>query len=202
MNIMQYPIALPADYDMGIIRSRVATRAPLLDSLPGLYLKAYAIQERGVAGATVNQYAPFYFWHTADAMSAFIAGAAFRGVCDSFGRPVIHHGVEVARSHAPAVREFPRWATRHDEFLAEGETVEAAVQRGRADVELMSREGALHTCAVSLDPSRWSLTRYALWTSPPRQERGVLYQVLHLSMPGAEPGMSVGPAPRPSRPGE
>jgi hypothetical protein len=195
MHAMQYPIRLPADYDMGIIRTRVATRAPQLDGLPGLYLKAYAIQERGVAGASGNQYAPFYVWNTADAMSAFICGPGFRGVCESFGRPVIHHGVAVALCHGPAMREFPHWATRHDELLSEGEVLGEAVGRAREQVDALSRDPALHTCVTSLDPSRWTFTRYSLWTSPPQRDDELLYRVLHLSMPSATEGMRVGAAP-------
>ncbi len=36
MYAMQYEITLPADYDMGIIRARVATGGNALDDLPGL----------------------------------------------------------------------------------------------------------------------------------------------------------------------
>jgi Domain of unknown function (DUF4865) len=41
MNAMQYEISLPADYDMGIIRDRVATRGATFDDYPGLGLKAF-----------------------------------------------------------------------------------------------------------------------------------------------------------------
>lgn len=60
MIAMQYAIALPADYDLGVIRQRVATRGAAMDAFPGLGLKAYGIRERGVRGARVNEYAPFY----------------------------------------------------------------------------------------------------------------------------------------------
>ncbi|MCW2914583.1 MAG: hypothetical protein JWN52_2651 [Actinomycetia bacterium] len=36
MHAMQYEITLPADYDMKIIRHRVATKGHLLDAFPGL----------------------------------------------------------------------------------------------------------------------------------------------------------------------
>ncbi|WP_433257560.1 DUF4865 family protein [Streptosporangium sp. CA-135522] len=35
---MQYEITLPADYDMKIIRHRVATRGSAMDAFPGLGL--------------------------------------------------------------------------------------------------------------------------------------------------------------------
>jgi hypothetical protein len=48
---MQYEVTLPADYDIGTIRTRVAGRGHLLDDRTGLGLKAYAIRERGVDGS-------------------------------------------------------------------------------------------------------------------------------------------------------
>ncbi|HEV2674195.1 MAG TPA: DUF4865 family protein, partial [Aliidongia sp.] len=62
MYAMQYELDLPADYDTTVIRQRVAAKAPLLDDFPGLGLKAYLLRERGVDGAEVNHYAPFYLW--------------------------------------------------------------------------------------------------------------------------------------------
>jgi hypothetical protein len=58
MHAMQYEITLPAEYDMKIIRHRVATKGHLLDAFPGLGLKAFVIRERGIGGSPVNQYAP------------------------------------------------------------------------------------------------------------------------------------------------
>ena len=80
MYAMQYVITLPADYDMGIIRDRVTTKGPLLDTFPGLGLKAYLIRERGVDISPVNQYAPFYLWATVDGMTRFLwGGGGFSG---------------------------------------------------------------------------------------------------------------------------
>ncbi len=39
MHAKQYEITLPADYDMGVIRERVATKGHLLDAFPGLGFK-------------------------------------------------------------------------------------------------------------------------------------------------------------------
>lgn len=79
MHAMQYEITLPADYDMGIIRTRVATKGHLLDAFPGLGLKAYLIRERA-GGSPVNQYAPFYLWRAPEGMNAFLWGAGFQGL--------------------------------------------------------------------------------------------------------------------------
>ncbi|KQC37769.1 DUF4865 family protein [Frankia sp. ACN1ag] len=97
MYAMQYTITLPADYEMAIIRRRVADTGHALDDRAGLALKAYAIRERGVAGAAVNQYAPFYLWHDAGAMGRFlVGGGGFERIIGSFGRPAVAHGTVLA----------------------------------------------------------------------------------------------------------
>ena len=58
MYAMQYEMALPADYDMEIIRERVRARGALLDAFPGPGLRSYCVRERGIDGSSLNQYAP------------------------------------------------------------------------------------------------------------------------------------------------
>jgi hypothetical protein len=48
MITMQYRIALPADYDMDIIRRRIAERGHLTDDFPQLSFKAYLYADRSV----------------------------------------------------------------------------------------------------------------------------------------------------------
>src|SRR5256885_15292006 len=70
---LPHPDALPIfprDYDMEIIRERVRTRGHLLDSFPGLGLKAYLARTGGPGHA----YAPFYLWHDPTAMAEFLWG--------------------------------------------------------------------------------------------------------------------------------
>ncbi|WP_268871732.1 DUF4865 family protein [Actinoplanes utahensis] len=88
MFAKQYEITLPADYDMGIIRKRVAVGGPLFDAVTGLGLKAFLMRRRGVAGAPVNEYAPFYLWHDAAAMTRFlVGGGGFQNIVRDFGSP-------------------------------------------------------------------------------------------------------------------
>ena len=109
MHAQQYEITLPAGYDMGIIRDRVARRGHLLDDWGGLGLKAYLIRERGLRGSPVNQYAPFYLWNTVDGMNSFLWGGGFQGVSDDFGRPSAEDGALCA---AAAV-DTSRWELVH-----------------------------------------------------------------------------------------
>ncbi|MER7668563.1 DUF4865 family protein [Kitasatospora sp. NPDC096128] len=192
MHAMQYEITLPADYDMAVIRRRVADKGHLMDDHPGLGLKAYLVRERGRDGSPVNQYAPFYLWRTAEGMNGFLWGPGFRGLSADFGRPAVRHWlgaglVEGARTDAPTT------ATRTTVPLPETADPAEAVERALAVLPgfpgLPTRPGrpghpALHTAAVAVDPSRWELLSLALWHGPaPEDAPGTRYQVLHLSRP-------------------
>jgi hypothetical protein len=185
MYAMQYEITLPADYDMRIIRDRVASRGHLLDSFDGLALKAYGIRERGVNGSAVNQYAPFYLWDNTDGMNRFLwGGAGFAGIIDSFGRPPVHHWTGVVAERGPARHSTPVAATRHTASISPEEdlptVVEAALSRAK---ELAGTPGVFVT-ALAIDPRHWQLMHYTLWDGPaPAGVEGLRYEVLHASTP-------------------
>ncbi|MEU2250805.1 DUF4865 family protein [Streptomyces sp. NPDC019224] len=182
MHAMQYEITLPADYDMGVIRHRVATRGHLLDDFPGLGLKAYLIRERGEA-SPVNQYAPFYLWTRPEGMNAFLWGAGFQGVVQDFGRPVVRHWTGLSYERGPARGALPRTATRHrspvPSSVAPADAVEAALEESR---RLAEAPGVVAT-ALAADPRHWELLRFTLWDHPAPKAPGERYQVLHLSSP-------------------
>ncbi|PSJ25272.1 DUF4865 domain-containing protein [Streptosporangium nondiastaticum] len=185
MYAKQYEITLPADYDMGIIRERVAARGHILDDRAGLALKAYVIRERGVNGSPVNQYAPFYLWNDTAAMSHFlVGGGGFEGIVQAFGRPVVRHWTGIAAEAGPARGALPRAASRRLTPLpAEGLT-EAVAAETAALRELAARDG-VHTAALAVDPHHWQLLRFVLWAEavPPGEDATERYEVLHLSAP-------------------
>lgn len=65
MNAMQYKITLPNDYDMQIIRNRVAENGMKTDGFEGLALKAYLIIDQKER----KEYAPFYLWEHTEGMN-------------------------------------------------------------------------------------------------------------------------------------
>jgi hypothetical protein len=186
MHAMQYEITLPADYDMRIIRERVATRGPTLDGFPGLGLKAYLIRERGVESSPVNQYAPFYLWESPAGMNRFLwGGGGFHGIVSDFGRPAVRHWTGAALEHGPDRGSVPRAATRRTEpFPAEEDPAET-VERALGD--LRSRTPGVHSTALAVDPHLWELVHFTLWARDPAPGTpGVRYEVLHLSTPGLD----------------
>ncbi|MFF2041986.1 DUF4865 family protein [Kitasatospora sp. NPDC058170] len=183
MHAMQYEITLPADYDMGIIRRRVADRGHLLDAYPGLGLKAYLVRERGQDGSPVNQYAPFYLWHTPEGMNAFLWGPGFRGIIADFGRPPVRHWLG-AGLRLGDTGTAPDAATRRIDRIPEGADPAEAVEQALAE---LPDHSSLFAAAVAVDPARWELLRLALWHGPaPEGEPGDRYRVLHLSRPALD----------------
>ena len=189
MYAMQYEISLPADYDMAILRDRVAKARSLLDDRAGLGLKAYMIRELA-NGSPVNQYAPFYLWHDTAAMSRFLfAGAGFERIIRSFGRVPVRQWTGVAHYSGPAAEAgMPTAASRratpvpvHDESLSDW------AEQTAAEAELLAKRDEAHTVALAIDPTRWELIEYALWTGAVPADVAAAateqYEVLHVSKP-------------------
>jgi hypothetical protein len=188
MFIMQYSIALPADYDMQAIRARVASKGPAFDTLDGLGLKCFLIRERGRFGAQSNEYAPAYLWPHIDSMWGFLAGAGFAGIKESFGTPPVETWPALAYARSARLTN-PRAIvalTREDETLGtDANLVERRERETDAALDAVERTPGLLARAVGLDPSNWRLVRFDYWVLPqqelPTQSRS--YEVLHVSAP-------------------
>jgi hypothetical protein len=185
MHAMQYELTLPADYDMGIIRRRVAAKGPFTDAFPGLGLKAYLVRERA-DGAPFNQYAPFYLWATGEGMNRFLWGDGFRALCEAFGRPAVWHGLGVAFARGPARAAPPHAASRRVESAAPDEPAGAAVERARAELARRASAPGVVAAALAADPASWTFTHFTLWVDAPAElpAAETTYRVLHLSSPG------------------
>ena len=191
MYASQYEITLPADYDMRIIRKRVADFGALLDDRAGLGLKAYAIRERGVAGSPVNQYAPFYLWNDVGGMGNFLfGGGGFQGIIRDFGRPAAHHWTGVACFAGPSRDEAPRAASRRltpipVDSESTGLGMSTRIEEEIEALEALSRYEGVHTAALAIDPQQWQLLRFVLWQDgvPAGEDATERYEVLHLSAP-------------------
>jgi hypothetical protein len=183
MHALQYEITLPADYDMTVVRDRVARVGHRLDAWNGLGIKAYLMRERGVDGSPVNQYAPFYLWNTAEGMNAFLWGGAFQGLVNDFGRPVVRHWTGLAYEEGGASGSPAVVAVRRRQAVAEGvELSEAMEEAAREAGRLASLDGAV--CAgAAVDPRHWEVVHFSLWEHGSPKAPGDVFQVLHVSEP-------------------
>jgi hypothetical protein len=184
MHAMQYELTLPADYDMGVVRDRVARLGHRLDDWDGLGFKAYLIRERGLRGSPVGQYAPFCLWNTVDGMNAFLWGGGFQGLSDDFGRPSVRQWTGLAYEEGGG--SHARFAVRRRQSVPESgplaEWVGDAVREAR---RLAAEDGAL-LAAAAVDTSRWELVHFSLWEHDSPEADGDLFEVLRLSAPGRD----------------
>jgi len=184
MYAMQYEIPLPADYDMSIIRERVATRGAALDRFPGLGLKAYLIRERGRHGSQVNQYAPFYLWSAMHGMRRFLfQGGGFGGVVASFGRPPVRHWTGLTFRKGPSSASVPMAALRSITVIAPDVDPRSVAEEAESELARRALVPGVHSTATAIDPARWELLHFTLWEKAPHDAQGAIYEVLHLSQP-------------------
>ncbi|MFF3405182.1 DUF4865 family protein [Streptomyces sp. NPDC002742] len=183
MHAMQYEVTFPADYDMTVVRDRVARVGHRLDTWDGLGIKAYLMRERGVDGSPVNQYAPFYLWNTAEGMNSFLWGGAFQGLVNDFGRPVVQHWTGLAYEEGGSAGSPAKVAVRLRRAVAEGvELSEAMEEAAREAGRLAALDGAVRVGAA-VDPRRWEVVHFSLWDHDSPKAPGEVFQVLHVSEP-------------------
>jgi hypothetical protein len=187
MLAMQYGFTLPADYDMTVIRRRIADKGHLLDGFPGLAFKAYLYASRDdrELPSRDNLYAPFYLWRDVEGINAFLGGAGFAALARDFGRPAVRTWIpwhaeraDDLRGAACATRELAAIPAHAD--LGTLHEVEAAAARQDRAAGALAAIGAY-------DPTGWTLLRLRLWPSlrpGPAREDQQLYRVGHVSQTG------------------
>ena len=183
MHALQYELTFPADYDMGIIRDRVARIGHLLDDWDGLGFKTYLMRERGVDGSPVNQYAPFYLWNQVEGMNSFLWGGAFQGLVNDFGRPAVQHWTGLAYEEGGAAGSPARVALRHRQPVPEGVELSEAMEEATHEAKRLAGLDGAVCAAAAVDPRHWELVHFSLWDHEAPKEAGEVFQVLHMSAP-------------------
>jgi hypothetical protein len=186
MHAMQYGLTLPRDYDMGVIRDRVARVGHLLDDWDGLGLKVYLLRERGVHGSPVNQYAPFYLWNTVEGMNRFLWGGAFQRLVDDFGRPEVVRWTGLAYEEGGGAGSPAAVAVRRRQRIAEGGELSAVMEEAVDETRRLAGEDGAVLAAAAVDPYRWELVHFSLWEHEAPKAEGDVFQVLHVSAPGRD----------------
>jgi len=184
MNVIQYEIILPADYDMSIIRKRVADKGHFTDSFASLGIKAYLVSERGVNGAILNRYAPFYIWTDTAEMNKFlVGGGGFNGIIDSFGRPTLQHWAGIAFERGYLMDIFPKAVTRFTELIPVESNPTVFVDQAMERFHKHAKTPGVYCTVLALDPRSWELVCFTLWENADQASNGTRYEVLHLSTP-------------------
>lgn len=185
--LMQYPIVLPTDYDMDVIRTRVRTRGGALDDRKGLICKAYCIREAGVDGSPINQYAPFYLWADSLAAADFLwGGQGFDGIVRDFGRPRVHTWTPVSLAVGGRERSDVSHAVFRTAQIDRDADLVAVAQALTARVSAKADDPDVHLAFGGIDPTDWQTVEF---TTLARIEDATtvadltIYQVLYINQP-------------------
>jgi len=181
MYAMQYVVDLPADYDMQVIRDRVARTGHLMDGYPGLGFKAFVVRDRA-AGAPVNQYAPFYVWQDVDGMRAFCWGEpGYSAIVGDFGRRPIRDWTVVDLVAGPAPPAQARALTVTTQALPP-DVAPSQVVGDLAGQFLRSGTARTVRRVAAVDLTTWELLLVELGTQAPEPAPGATtYDVLHVA---------------------
>jgi Domain of unknown function (DUF4865) len=181
MIIAHYGHRLPADYDIGIIRSRAKARGQLWDAIPELYFKAFLLRERGQFGAIANEYSSLYLWRKDEAFRNFLVDGRYRVVTDSFGRAQIETRVAL-EAHRGSGREA-RFLYKQEQDIPLDTDLSSAFANEIERCRDVARQSGTVVAAVGVDAESWKFTRVLLSENEPGGKEGAAYQVLYLAQP-------------------
>lgn len=185
MFIKQYRHRLPADYDMSIIRSRVAKGGPVFDDRPHLAFKSFSIEENGQMGAVGNAYSSLYLWFNIDAVVDFLWYQGFQNVFDTFGRPTVETwlAIDAAKGQSDHATMLYREDDDmpHDQPLADLRALETERNRQNA-----AQPGTVAS-VVGIELATWRIARFTLRETAMQDHAGhMAYQVAYLAKPGLD----------------
>lgn len=177
MLAMQYRFTLPADYDMEIIRKRIADFGHLMDNHPQLLIKAYLYALKSER-ETENLYAPFYLWNSSQGMSDFLTGKGFLGVSQAFGWPQVRHWLPWRVDIEQSALGTARFATLAYQAIAPHSDLAQLQSQRLADPRALAS-------IVAFDPASWQRVNFHLWREQPDSldAQTQCYQVGHISAP-------------------
>lgn len=181
MIAMQYTVRLPPNYSVDRLRRRVAEeRGPIFDSMPGLAHKSFLLDSE------LRTYAPFYVWHSHNAMREFLFGPVFGATVSVFDRPRIRHWSVVAYNHADKTI-MPTFACYELDRVERSDLQNIRVREVDAHQKRLSQPG-LYFQIVALDFDRWEICRFSLWAEAGAHgksdaDSSLGYEVLHISEP-------------------
>jgi hypothetical protein len=181
MYAMQYAIPLPADYDMQVIRNRVARSGHLIDGFDGLDFKAYLIREKS-RGAEINEYAPFYVWNDIDGMRSFCWGEpGYSAIVRDFGRRPIQDWTVVGVMRGPGGLDQARSMSISTRPLPAGVAPGQVIEDLTGDF-LASAGSSTVRRVAAVDVTTWTLLLAELSAHPAENDgEGANYEVLHVS---------------------
>lgn len=176
---MQYTVKVPNGFDLAKAGDHVHQRLPLFENFEGLVLKLYLFDPQD------GLYAPFYVWRDMEAARRFLVGDLFQGVIANFGRPRVRSW-QILDFYRTDTEILSGVACREIDQVEGDVTLETVVKREKLLHESQKGSPGLAVRISALDPDRWEIARFSVWTSsaamqPCDADCQNIYQVLAFS---------------------
>lgn len=155
---MQYTVRVPRGFDLAKADSHVHQRQPLFENLEGLILKLYLFDPQD------GLYAPLYVWRDMEAAQRFLVGDLFQGVVANFGRPRVRSW-QILDFHQSDANFSSGTACREIDQVEDGVSLDSIVKREKTRHDSQIKDPALAFRIAALDPDRWEIARFSVWTS-------------------------------------
>lgn len=184
MIALHWTVFLPRDYDLDRVRERVRAEAPTMDVAPGLVLFAHGLRAAGASGVAVHRYSTVSVWSNTSRMGAYLwDDGGFERVRAQYGAVDVRlwsiAGLQLDRSKLERAdrMEVASGSARRDEPLSRL----AGEARTHADRAMRSRD--IHAAVRALDPASGAAFSVDLRSGISRNEEGLGYTLVHLSVP-------------------
>ncbi|MBO0453757.1 DUF4865 family protein [Enterococcus sp. MJM16] len=171
MNVMQYKVLLPMDYDMEIIRQRVKTNGFKTDGFQDLLLKSYLM----IDSETRKEYSPLYLWNNEAGMNKFIFEGFYDNILTSFGWQTITSAIPLQVELGDSIKESAYVLEIEHDILPTTKMV----------LPEFSLEKSTETGRVLIyNPAKWKYVEFYFFIEKPTQRKtsDTVYEILHLSM--------------------
>lgn len=173
MIAMQYKISLPDNYDMNVIRQRVANNGHRTDGFQDLIFKAYLISEKRDSSKSCNEYSPLYIWQNNDGMNKFIFDGYYDNILSSFGWQKINIGIPITCCLG---KDF-----NLSKFALEIEHEITPMKQMKAINFSLEKDDCTSKVLI-YNPDKWKYVEYYFYKDRPiKKTIGKIYSILHLS---------------------
>jgi len=164
MIAMQYSFTFPADYDMQIIRNRIASKGHTFDDFPGLIFKAFLHASKDIAptNSNDNQYGALYLWEDAEAMNGFLTHPGFVALTQAFGWPQIKVWSIWGHALLDDIKNA-RYASREIVQITPYSSLVALQENEQAWITSAMDHPSILAAVSAFEPTTWAAVRFRLW---------------------------------------
>ncbi|MGG7178340.1 DUF4865 family protein [Clostridium paraputrificum] len=178
MIATQYKIILPSNYDMNIIKDRVKNNGYKTDGFEDLKFKFYLITEKGENNNLQNSYCPLYIWKDSNGLNKFLFDGFYDNIITSFGWQQVNVEIPLIDTTTGNFK-----GTKYIFELTKEINPQESLKNVKYKIEKDMPKFDNTEYIVIYNPDKWkySIVYFIDDLSKVRSEKGVVYNILHIS---------------------